>query len=307
MTDRESYYRHAESWATDTRVAAAQSRRIAWTIGGIAVAVAAFEAVALAMLVPLKTVQPVTLLVDRQTGYVQSLDPASPQRVKADNALTDAYLAQYVIAREGFDRTTVQLDYRKVGLWSTGRARSTYLSSMAAASAVSPFQVYPAGTVITAMIKSVSRLSPGLSLVRFDTQRQNRDGQFEAPRPWISVVRYRYSDAPMSLQDRLVNPLGFQVTGYRRDAEAPPPLVPTPTAVPVVAAKDDVPSSVPAGITRTVERSTSTVREVVAPVSRPMRRSVPVERREVPVSNIPLGSPLGSATSLASAAGSKQP
>ena len=35
----------------------------------------------LAMLAPLKTVQPITLLVDRQTGFVQALDPQSPQRV----------------------------------------------------------------------------------------------------------------------------------------------------------------------------------------------------------------------------------
>jgi len=38
-------------------------------------------------------------------------------------------------------------------------------------------------------------------------------------RSWISTVRYRYVDAPMSLEDRLINPLGFQVVSYRRDAE----------------------------------------------------------------------------------------
>ncbi|WP_447407024.1 VirB8/TrbF family protein, partial [Clostridium perfringens] len=88
------------SWALDREVQAARSRRTAWTVAGVAVAVGLFEAVALAMLAPLKTVEPITLLVDRQTGFVQALNPLAPQRVAADEALTQSYLAQYVTARE---------------------------------------------------------------------------------------------------------------------------------------------------------------------------------------------------------------
>jgi len=221
MSKKIDYYERAESWATDTRLMAARSRRIAWTVAGVAVAVAAFEAVALALLAPLKTVQPITLLVDRQTGYVQALDPLQPRRVNADEALTQASLAQYVVAREGFDRATVRVDYRKVALWSGGRARASYLGMMPATNPASPFRRYPVGATLLVRVKSVSRLSQGTAMVRFDTQMQDRSGRVETPQLWVSVVRYHYSDAPMSLEDRLVNPLGFQVTGYRRDAEAP--------------------------------------------------------------------------------------
>lgn len=221
MSDRRDYFDRAEGWATDTRALAARSRRTAWTISGIAVAIAAFQAVALAMLVPLKTVQPITLLVDRQTGYVQALDPLTPKRVAADEALTIAYLAQYIAAREGFDRATVAVDYRRVALWSTGRARNSYLAQMPATNPESPFQRYPGGTIVQATVKSVSRLSAVTALVRFDTQAQDTNGRIEAAQPWIALVRFRFTDAPMRFDDRLVNPLGFQVTGYRRDAEAP--------------------------------------------------------------------------------------
>jgi type IV secretion system protein VirB8 len=40
------------------------------------------------------------------------------------------------------------------------------------------------------------------------------------------MIRYRYSGEPMQLEDRFVNPLGFQVLRYRRDAEALPPQLP---------------------------------------------------------------------------------
>ncbi len=50
------------------------------------------------------------------------------------------------------------------------------------------------------------------------------------------MIRYRYSGEPMRLEDRFVNPLGFEVLRYRRDAEALPPQIeeaPPPSGEPV--------------------------------------------------------------------------
>lgn len=299
MSDRQAYFERAQSWADDARLQTARSRRAAWIVAGVAVAVALFEAVALALLTPLKTVQPVTLLVDRHTGYVQAIDPLTPRRIAADDALTQAYLAQYVAAREGFDRATVATDYRRVALWSAGRARSSYLSQMPATNPASPFQRYPAGTSVRVRVKSVSRLQPGMALVRFDTEVNDRSGSSGQPQSWISLVRFRFVDAPMQMEDRLVNPLGFQVTGYRRDAEAPPPPVQvhppasavigavTPTAPQTaivetrVRPRDVMPA---AASKRAVDNSSSRAQ------ARPSERVV--DRREVPINALPLGSPL---------------
>jgi len=296
------YYDRAESWAVDTRADVARSRRIAWTIAGVAVGVAAFEALALALLAPLKTVQPITLLVDRQTGFVQALDPLTPKRVTADAALTQSFLAQYVAAREGFDRATVAVDYRKVALWSADRARSGYLSQMPATDPSSPFQRYPAGTIVTATVKSVSRLEQGTALVRFDTQVIGRGGQASASQAWISVVRFRFSDAPMSLSDRLVNPLGFQVVGYRRDAEAVPAAAVTTAVVaeataPAAIPTADEPARAIAAVTR--PRQSPTTRQSEARRREDQAMPFPVVPagavREVPLNQLPMGSPLSGA------------
>lgn len=303
MTEDTTYFKHAESWALDSRAQNARSRRIAWIIAAVAVAVALFEAVALMALTPLKTVQPVTLLVDRQTGFVQALDPATPRRVKGDAALTQSFLAQYVIAREGFDRAVAQVDYRKVALWSADRARSVYLATMPATNPASPFRRYPGGTIIVARVKSVSRLSDSTALVRFDTQRSDRNGRVDAAQPWISVVRYRYVDAPMQLEDRLVNPLGFQVTSYRRDAEAPLPadahtsatLSSTSASTPITVVERAVPAAIEprtarVRLTRDAQRPVR-VAQVASPPARPI--ALQPDRREVLINNLPLGSPLG--------------
>ena len=218
MTDKEEYFGRAEAWAADWQAKSARSSRIAWIAASIVAGIACFEAVALAMLMPLKSVQTVTLLVDRQTGYVQALDPDTPRRVAADEALTQAFLAQYVAAREGFDRATVPADYRKVALLSSGPARAAYLALMQASNPQSPLNLYHGGSVLRVRVKSISKLGDGVALVRFDTLLQDVSGA-NLVRSWISTVRYRYVDAPMSLEDRLINPLGFQVVSYRRDAE----------------------------------------------------------------------------------------
>jgi type IV secretion system protein VirB8 len=270
------YFTKAESWAVNSQETASRSRRTAWIVAGAAAGIAMLEAVALAMMMPLKTVQPITLLVDRQTGFVQAVDPVHPRNVAANEALTQSFLAQYVAAREGFDRATISADYRKVALWSGGPARSAYLAEMPATNPASPLQRYPGGTVVSVRVKSVSMLSDGTALVRFDTLRQDRSGYADTGQPWVAVVRYRFVDAPMPLEDRLINPLGFQVTSYRRDAEGLPaaPVAPAAMAPGTEtwgAAPPPGPQTAPAGM---------------------QLNGGAVERRTLPINNVPLGSPL---------------
>ena len=154
----DTYYREAESWARDREGALRSSRRTAWMVAAAAIFVAILEALALVMLMPLKTVEPYTLLVDRHTGFVQALEPLDPARVSGDAALTQSFLVQYVIAREGYDADSLQTSYRKVALWSGETARSSYLATMQATNPESPLVRYPRSSTVEVRVKSVSPL-----------------------------------------------------------------------------------------------------------------------------------------------------
>lgn len=220
--DLEDYYREAESWAHDRERSAARSRRIAWTVAAVAGAIAFIEALALYMLIPLKREVPYTLLVDRQTGYVQAIDPLAAETIAPDTALTRSFLVQYVIARESFDRASLQDNYRKVGLWSAGEARERYLALMRAGNPQSPLATLGRQARIEVTIRSISSLSADTALVRFSTTRSDPGAGSQTAQHWASLVTWRYTDADMSAADRLINPLGFQVLRYRRDAETLP-------------------------------------------------------------------------------------
>lgn len=220
----DEYYASAESWSEDRVRGESRSRRIAWIIAGVMALIAVLEAFALVALIPLKREVPYTLMVDRQTGYVQALQPLEAERLTADAALTRSFLVQYVIAREGFDAGTLQANYRKVGLWSAGDARDRYLSQMRSGNPASPLAGLPRNATIDVQIRSVSSIAASTAMIRFTTVRTDPGGRQQAQH-WVATIRYRYTDAEMSAADRLINPLGFQVIRYRRDAETLPEVV----------------------------------------------------------------------------------
>lgn len=234
------YYAPADSWAADRERAEASSRKIAWIVAGVASAIALIEAIAIVTMLPLKTVVPYTLLVDRQTGYVQVLKPLEREVVAPDTALVRSFIAQYVIARESFDIDTLRDTYRKVGLWSAGEARDSYVAGMQATNPLSPLAALPRRALIEVQIRSVTSLNADTTLVRYSTFRTDPGGQRQAPQIWAAVIKYRFSGDAMTAEDRLLNPLGFQVVRYRRNEELAPPAeivqAPAPVGPPGLAA-----------------------------------------------------------------------
>ena len=65
MSDREDYYAAAKSWADGQASVASRETRIAWRVAAGASVIALLLALALAFLVPFKTVVPYVLTVDR--------------------------------------------------------------------------------------------------------------------------------------------------------------------------------------------------------------------------------------------------
>ncbi len=214
-----------DSWAVSASDRLERSRRIAWIVAAISTAITFMLAIALILLMPLKTVEPYTLLVDRQTGHVEALAPLDEQIVGADEALTRSFLVQYVISRESFDIDNLKEDYRKVGLWSSGDARQRYVNLMQASNPGSPLASLPRRSRVSVEVRSVSSLSNTRTLVRFTTVRSDPGARPYAPQYWAAVIDYQFSGAEMSAQDRYINPLGFQVTRYRRDAETLPEVM----------------------------------------------------------------------------------
>jgi len=226
--DRTGYYAQSESWAQDVTGSLRASRRLAFIVAGAACLVAVLEAIALVALTPLKTVVPYTITVDRQTGAIEVAQGIRPGPLSQDVAVVQAFLAQYVLARETFDATDLQAEYQKVAAWTEGPARDDYVRSMQRDNPQSPVARNDAATVVKVTVKSISLLSRTSALVRFDTERAVRGNAAAERRSYTAVIAFHFTGQPMRADDRFLNPLGFQVTSYRRDADAAEAVPGTP-------------------------------------------------------------------------------
>lgn len=219
MTEHDKYYATAQGWADGQVEAERRARKLAWTVASVAGAIAVILALALAMLVPLKTVQPYVVTVDRQSGAVEVATTVANSRLTQNEAVIQAQLANYVRVRETFDASDLAENYRRVQLLSSGDVRSSYIAQMAADNPASPLRALSPGDTLKVRIKSVSLTGPGNALVRYDIDRTVAGGRGVSSVAYVSAISFGFSNRPLRAADRFENPLGFQVTRYRRDAE----------------------------------------------------------------------------------------
>ena len=219
MTDRDDYYAAARSWADGQASASSRETRIAWRVAAGAALIAVLLALALVFLVPLKSVQPYVLTVDRQTGAVEAMTTLQNGQLSQNEAVIQAQLAGYVIARETFDATDLAQQYRRVQVMSARPVASAYVAEMAANNPASPLNALSSGDTVSIRIRSVSLISDGAALVRFTATRSTLGAPTGQSTDYVAAISFGFNGRPLRQADRYDNPLGFQVTRYRRDVE----------------------------------------------------------------------------------------
>jgi type IV secretion system protein VirB8 len=228
-------YRREEidDWVERALIQERRGRKAAWMIACLLIFVCCVQAAAIAVMLPLKEVVPYTVLVDKQTGYVETARGVQLGALAEDRAIVDSMLAQYVLARETFDPADFRERYERVALWSLGPARDQYVGQFQSGSADSILGSIRPGTTVKVAVKNIELLTDGTARVRFETQRRDANAD-PVVADWQTIVSFRFTGEPMKTEDRLLNPLGFQVTGYRRDSEMI--AAPAPTAAPATKA-----------------------------------------------------------------------
>jgi type IV secretion system protein VirB8 len=225
-------------WVEQTLEQERSGRRWAWTIACALILICAAQAAAIALLLPLREVVPYTILVDKQTGYIETARGLDVGALAEDQAVVESMVAQYVLARETFDPADFNERYDRVALWSLGSARDGYVSQYQPNGPDNVLSQMRPGTIVKVMIKKIELLTGETAMVRFETERRDT-GADPVRFDWQAIVSYRFTGAPMRMEDRLLNPLGFQVVGYRRDSETAADQVLTPVPAPTQAVPSD--------------------------------------------------------------------
>jgi len=216
--DLEKYLEESRGLERDYLDELVRSRRAAWRVAGGAGVLVVLGLGTLVALLPLKRVEAFVLRVDNATGSVDVVTTLRDAQASYGEAVDKYFLNKYVQNRESYDYETIQTSYDTTALLSSEGVQRDYLSLFQGPNARD--KVFSNQVRLLVRVRSIA---PGTArntaLVRFSTVRRQSNGLADVEESLVATIGFRYVGAAMREQDRLVNPLGFQVTSYRVDPE----------------------------------------------------------------------------------------
>jgi len=212
-----SYYEESRGLERDLIGEFIKSRKTAWRVAGTAgifgLLGMASGVVGLSQPAP----PPLVLRVDNASGAVDVVSVMRDHETSYGEVVDTYWLNQYVLNRENYDYNTIQLNYDTTALLSSPPVQQEFFKLYDGSNARD--RVLANNARITVKVRSIQPNGRGQATVRFTQQQHNSNGTNDEPQHQIATISYAYIGAPMKSSDRLLNPLGFQVTSYRTDPE----------------------------------------------------------------------------------------
>lgn len=217
------YLEEAASWDADKVVRSERAAVLAWRVAAAGGLCAIASTVALALLVPLKRVEPYLIRVDNTTGVVDVV-PVYRGHASLGEAVSRYFLAHYITVCERFDYALAESDYQECGAFNSARLNQALYAKWNRANPSSPLNVHRDGGTESVRIESVSffaRSSGGAELaqVRFARLTRASDDVPGSVTHWIASIEYRFGKPPEDPRSRAWNPLGFEVLDLRIEPE----------------------------------------------------------------------------------------
>ncbi|HEX2790677.1 MAG TPA: VirB8/TrbF family protein [Steroidobacteraceae bacterium] len=239
----DAYFSEAASWDLDRVEQARRSTRAAWRIAGATAVCALAANLALALLLPLKRVDPYLIRVDSSTGVVDVV-PVYAGQAPADEAVTRYFLTHYISICERFTLATAESDYEECGAFHGAQLNQSWYALWNPNNPRSPLNVHKDGSTVSAQVESVSffKRASGvadMAQVRYLKAERSGIGAQERVNHWIATIEYAYATPSADPRIRRWNPLGFKLL----DFVAEPEVLREPTATAGAAAAAAAPAT----------------------------------------------------------------
>jgi len=226
----EAYLQEAVSWDADRFLDARRSARRAWQAAAIGWACALAAVLALVLLMPLKSVEPFVVRVDRSTGVIDVV-PMYGGGAPLEQSVTRYFLTHYVSVCERFNFATAESDYEECGAFHAAQRNQAWYALWNPNNPASPLNVHKDGSSVRVQVESVSFFQRASGVtdtaqVRYvKAERAGSDAQ-ERLTHWIATVQYAYTRPAADPRVRRWNPLGFKIV----ELTAEPEVAPTPSS-----------------------------------------------------------------------------
>ncbi len=193
-----------------------RSKAVAWRVAAVSWVLLALAISGFMVLMPLKKVEPFVVRVDNATGAVDIVTVLREAQRSYGEVVDKYWLNKYVLSRESYDWQTLQSTYDTALLLSSEpvqhEVEAMFDGPQARQTVLGPRTSY---------VVKVRSITPAkdTAVVRF-LRTRHMEGTEDVLESLVATIGFQYVAAPMKEGDRLVNPLGFQVTSYRIDPES---------------------------------------------------------------------------------------
>lgn len=226
----ERYLDEAVSWDSDREARIQRSERLAWWVAAAGWLCAVGSSVSIALLMPLKRVDPFVIRVDNATGVVDVV-PVYVGQAPMDEAVTRYFLTHYVSVCERFNLVTAESDYEECGSFHTAQRNQAWYALWNTNNPRSPLNTHKDGSSVRAEVESVSFFKRAngiedLAQVRYLQAERPANASAERVTRWIAMVQYAYSAPSKDPKTRRWNPLGFRIL----DLTVEPEVLPAPVS-----------------------------------------------------------------------------
>lgn len=153
-----------------------------------------------------KSLEPYVIEVESKTGVPTVVEQLTAQHFTGDQMVRKYFINQYVHAASGYDPKTYKMDVEKVRLLSTPGVYQEFRNRINA-------RELGANSSIEIRIKSIQFPDPSTATIRI-IQQTNMDGYDPVQKDQIITMNFYFANVNLTMEERLINPLGFQVGRY---------------------------------------------------------------------------------------------
>ncbi len=165
-----------------------------------------------------QSIDPFVIEIEEKSGVPTVVKPLSIETYSANESIKRYFVMKYIRAREEYYSETFNRNFNDVVrvLSSSSVYYSDYRNKFGYNNPSSPYNLYGSGSYRTVGLKSIIFPSDTSAQIRINL---TVSGQINMVMNKIIYMEFDYFNLNMSEQDRLINPLGFQVTLFRMDDE----------------------------------------------------------------------------------------
>lgn len=157
-----------------------------------------------------KSLEPYVIEVEEKTGIPTVVDQKSVEEFTGNELMRKYFINQFIQAAAGYNPKTYPEDAERVRVFSTANVFGYFRS------AIKPMDL-GTDTKITVRIKSILFPNDTVAQVRVlrSTIRTGMSSSDPVDKDELISIEYQFNpDIKLNLEERLLNPLGFQVKGY---------------------------------------------------------------------------------------------